>query len=159
MTDDDFNRFEQMIFRFKEEIKEDFRIQIGAQAEAFQHKLDILVEGHRMLSDKVDRNRLELKQDIACVVQKLDAVAARGEMTAVKLDQVAVRGEMTAAKLDQVAAKLDETVSKLDAVAARGDETAAKLDQVIVKLDAVAADLHAHRTDTEAHQSVYRIKE
>jgi hypothetical protein len=27
------------------------------------------------------------------------------------------------------------------------------------KLDAVAADLSAHRTDTEAHRPVFRVKE
>ena len=55
-------------------------------------------------------------------------------------------------KLDVMAAQGSSTAAKLDAVAAQGSSTAAKLD-------AVAADLKAHRTDTEAHGHIYRVKE
>ncbi|MFZ3254689.1 MAG: hypothetical protein WA133_10480, partial [Syntrophales bacterium] len=62
--------------------------------------------------------------------------------------------------------RLDCIVRKLDAVAAQGGITATKLDAVAAqgsitatKLDAVAADLKAHRRDTEAHQSLYKVKE
>jgi uncharacterized protein (DUF3084 family) len=54
---------------FKEEIKDDFRIQLGIQSEDFQHKLQIVAEGHQMLSEKTDRMRSELND-------KIDAIAA-----------------------------------------------------------------------------------
>lgn len=34
-----------------------------------------------------------------------------------------------------------------------------KIDTLNKKIDAVAADLSAHRKDTEAHGTVYRVKE
>jgi outer membrane murein-binding lipoprotein Lpp len=57
-------------------------------------------------------------------------------------------------------------VRKLDAVAAQGSTTAAKLDVVAAqgntiaaKLGAIATDLKEHRRDTEAHPSLYKVKE
>jgi len=75
-----------------------------------QHKLDLVVEGHQMLSEKIDRVEERLESRIDCVVRKLDTVAAQGSATA-------------------------------------------------AKLDAIAADLTAHRRDTEAHPSLYKVKE
>ncbi len=103
-------KLERMLVDFKDEIKAEFRHQLGIQSEAFQHKLDLVVEGHQMLSEKLDRVEERLDGRIGCIVRKLDAVAAQGSITA-------------------------------------------------TKLDAVAADLKAHRRDTEAHQSLYKVKE
>ncbi len=89
-------KVEHVLSAFKEEIKEEFRHQLGIQAENFQHKLSLVLEGQQMLSEKLDRAKIELDQKIECVEHKLDAVAA---------------------------------------------------------------DLLAHRRDTEAHLSVYKIKE
>ena len=113
MDENDFAKIESMISRH-----------VGAFADSIQHKLDLVVEGHQMLSEKIDRVEERLDARIDCVVRKLDAVAAQGNSTA----------------------------AKLDAVAAQGNSTAAKLD-------ALAADLSAHRRDTEAHPSVYKVKE
>ena len=104
------NKIERMMVDFKDEIKAEFRHQLGIQSEAFQSKLDLVVEGHQMLSEKLDRVEERLDGRIDCIVRKLDAVAAQGSITA-------------------------------------------------TKLDAVAADLKAHRRDTEAHQSLYKVKE
>ena len=120
MNENDFAMIESMIARH-----------VGAFADSIQHKLDIVVEGHQVLSEKIDRVEERLDGRIDCVVRKLDAVAAQGSNTA----------------------------AKLDAVAAQGSSTAAKLETVSAKLDAVAADLKAHRRDTEAHQSLYKVKE
>jgi seryl-tRNA synthetase len=124
MNGEDFKRLEQIVFNFKEEVKAEFRYQIGIQSEHFQHKLDIVVEGHQMLSEKIDR--VEERQDkrMDCLEHKLDNVAA-------ELGEVKVKGNYTAAKLDTVA----------------------------LKLDTVAADLTAHRKDTEAHPTIYKVKE
>jgi len=40
MDSADVNRIEKMLVDFKDEIKADFRHQLGAQAEHFHHKLD-----------------------------------------------------------------------------------------------------------------------
>jgi seryl-tRNA synthetase len=124
MNGEDFKRLEQIVFNFKEDVKAEFRHQIGIQSEHLQHKLDIVVEGHQMLSEKIDR--VEERQDkrMDCLEHKLDNVAA-------ELGEVKVKGNYTAAKLDTVA----------------------------LKLDTVAADLTAHRKDTEAHPTIYKVKE
>jgi hypothetical protein len=52
---------------------------------------------------------------------------------------------------------------KVDALSQRVDELDRKVDgmgkSLTQKIDAVAADLKAHRTDTEAHSPVFRVKE
>ena len=134
MDESDFVKIDSMIARH-----------VGTFAESVQHKLDLVVEGHQMLSEKIDRVEARLDKRIDCLEHKLDRVAA-------DLGEVKAKGDLTAAKLDRVAADLGE-------VKAKGDLTAAKLDSVAAKLDRVAEDLSAHRRDTEAHPPVYRVKE
>jgi len=134
MEEKDLEKIEGMIARH-----------VGVFAESVNHKFDIIVEGHKMLSEKIDRVEQRLDGRIDCVIRKLDAVAAQGDATVAKLDAVAAQGDATAAKLD--------------AVAAQGDATAAKLETVSTKLDAITADLAAHRRDTEAHPALYKVRE
>ena len=49
----------------KKEIEEIFKHHIGILSESFQSKLDVVVEGHQMLNEKVDRmdKRLERVED------------------------------------------------------------------------------------------------
>ncbi|MDD4998549.1 MAG: hypothetical protein PHI99_10405 [Syntrophales bacterium] len=70
------SQFEKKLILFKEEIKEEFSRQLGIQTESVHHKLDLVVEGHQMLSEKIDSVKTELEQKISCVEGKLDAVAA-----------------------------------------------------------------------------------
>jgi len=74
--------FRQIIGNFKEEVKAEFRHPIGIQSEHFQHKLDIVVEGHEVLRKEIRNTREELCGKIKFVDfkvdvlhQKLDAVA------------------------------------------------------------------------------------
>ncbi len=108
MNGEDFKRLEQIVFNFKEEVKAEFRHQIGIQTENFQHKLDLVVEGHQMLADKLDRVETRLDTHIDCLEHKLDHVAA-------ELGEVKAKGDYTAAKLDTVAAKLDLVADDLTA--------------------------------------------
>ncbi|KAF0221106.1 MAG: hypothetical protein FD174_604 [Geobacteraceae bacterium] len=83
MDADDFKKIEEM-----------FKHQVGIMSEDFQHKLDIVVEGHQMLSEKIDRldgrmdgldgrmDRLEGRMDR--LEAKVDAVAA--DLTAHRTD-------------------------------------------------------------------------
>jgi len=87
MNGEDFNRLEQIIVNFKEEVKTEFRHQIGIQSEHVQHKLDIVVEGHEVLRKEIRDTREELCEKIKLVDfeletmnetlnEKIDAVAA-----------------------------------------------------------------------------------
>ncbi len=60
---------------FKDEIKEDFRLQVGILSEDFQHKLQLVTEGHQMLSEKMDRMRGEMDNSMRSIDKKIDAVA------------------------------------------------------------------------------------
>lgn len=74
-----------------------------------------------------------------------------------KFDLVLEGHEALHKRIDIVHQKLDEKIDlntfKLEA---KIDGVESRLSQ---KIDAVAADLSAHRRDTEAHPSVYKIKE
>ena len=48
-----------------------FKHQIGILHEDFQHKLDIVVEGHQMLTEKIETTRVELKEEIQKVGHRL----------------------------------------------------------------------------------------
>jgi hypothetical protein len=65
MDQNDFAKIESLISRH-----------VGAFADSIQHKLDLLVEGRQMLSEKIDGVEERLDERIDCVVRKLDAVAA-----------------------------------------------------------------------------------
>ena len=88
MKEEDFQKIDSMIARH-----------IGVFAESINHRLDILAEGHSMLSERIDRQGKELSERIGCVEHKLDIVADQADRTEKKLDSVE-------AKLDSVAADL-----------------------------------------------------
>jgi uncharacterized membrane-anchored protein len=82
MESDDFKKIEEM-----------FKHHMGIMSEDFQHKLDIVVEGHQMLSEKIDRveDRLErVEVRLERVEGKVDAVAA--DLSAHRADTEAHHG-------------------------------------------------------------------
>jgi cytochrome c556 len=54
-----------------------FKHHVGILAEDFQHKLDIVVEGQQMLAEKLEATRIELKEEIQKVDNRLTSVEAR----------------------------------------------------------------------------------
>ena len=75
------------LLTFKDEVKAEFRHQIGIQSEHFQHKLDIVAEGHEVLRKEIRDTREEVCEKIKLVDfklgtmneslnEKIDAVAA-----------------------------------------------------------------------------------
>lgn len=169
MNGEDFKRLEQIVGNFKEEVKAEFRHQIGIQSEHFQHKLDIVVEGHDALHKEIRDTREELSEKIKFVDFKVEVLNQ-------KID--GVRDELHQ-KIDGVHDKLNQKIDgfhanlnqKIEGV--RGnlnqkidgfqDNLNQKIDGVRdelgQKIDALAADLSAHRADTEAHKKVYGVRE
>jgi len=80
MNESDFAKIDSMIARH-----------VGTFAESVQHKLDLVVEGHQMLSERIDRVEARLDERMDCLEHKLDSVAA-------KLDRVA--GDLSAHRRD-----------------------------------------------------------
>ena len=169
MNENDFEKIESLIARH-----------VGTFADSIQHKLDIVVEGHQMLSEKLDRVEARLDSRIDCVVRKLDAVAAETSANTVairgltyKVDNltaetsantVAIRG--LTHKVDNLAAETSaNTVAirglthKVDNLTVESSAHTVALQDLTHKVDNLAVDLSAHRTDTEAHRPVYRVKE
>ena len=78
MKEQDFERIEGMIARH-----------VGTFGDSIQHKIDLVVEGHQMLSEKIDGVETRLNRRMDCLEHKLDVVAAKGDVTAKKLDALA----------------------------------------------------------------------
>ncbi len=53
-----------------------FRHHVGILSEDFQHKLDIVAEGHQMLVEKIETARVELKEEIQKVAQRITMAEA-----------------------------------------------------------------------------------
>ena len=96
MNGEDFTRLEQIVVNFKEDVKTEFRHQIGIQSEHFQHKLDIVVEGHEVLRKEIRDTREELCEKIKLVDFKVEVLNQ-------KIDGV---GDDLSRKIDAVAADL-----------------------------------------------------
>ena len=108
MDADEINKIEE-IFKhhigvMSEEIQRKIEHQTGIITDDYKHKLDIVVEGHQMLSDKIDRVETNLGGRLGRVESRLDRVET-------KLDRVEAR-------LDGVESKLVRVENKVDAVAA-----------------------------------------
>jgi hypothetical protein len=148
MNDNDLEKIDGMIARH-----------VGAFADSIQHKLDLVVEGQQMLSEKIDRVETRLDKRIDCLEHKLVAVAAEtnGNTLAIK-DLAAETKGNTLAIRDLAAETKGNTLAIRDLAAETKDNTLA-IQDLSTKLDGVAADLSAHRRDTEAHSPVYRVKE
>src|SRR3989337_1271824 len=104
--------------------------------EDIREKFDLVLEGHGALRKEIRDTREELSEKINLVDFKVETLNQ-------KID--GVRDSLTQ-KIDGVR---DSLTRKIDGVR----------DELGHKIDAVAADLTAHRRDTEAHTSVYKVKE
>jgi hypothetical protein len=65
MDEGDFKKIEMM-----------FKHQVGILMEDVQHKLDIVVESHEMLAEKLENTRDELKEEIQKVNQRVTLAEA-----------------------------------------------------------------------------------
>jgi len=104
--------------------------------EDIQGKFDLVLEGHDVLHKEIQDTREEL-------CEKINSVDFKVETLNQKID--GVRDDLNQ-KIDGVR---DDLNQKIDGVR----------DALGQKIDAVAEDLAAHRRDTEAHPSVYKVKE
>ena len=76
---------DQRFGQFKEEITDEFSHQRGMLLDNFQHKLDIVVEGHQMLDEKIDR----LDERVDGMDAKIDRLDERLVRVEKKVDGVA----------------------------------------------------------------------
>ena len=104
--------------------------------EDIREKFDLVLEGHDGLRKEIRDTREELSEKINLVDFKVETLNQ-------KID--GVRDSLNH-KIDGVQSNLNQ---KIDGVR----------DELGRKIDAVAEDLAAHRRDTEAHPSVYKVKE
>jgi len=115
--------------------------------EDIRGKFDLVLEGHDVLHKEIRDTREEL-------CEKINSVDFKVETLNQKID--GVRDDLNQ-KIDGVR---DDLNQKIDGVR---DDLNQKIDgardTLGQKIDAVAADLAAHRRDTEAHPSVYKVKE
>jgi predicted nucleic acid-binding Zn-ribbon protein len=155
--------------------------------EDIRGKFDLVLEGHEGLRKEIRDTRHELCNKIEfvdfkveAVNQKLDGVAAEtrtntvaikdlthkidGVTAEVAVHTVAIRD--MGHKLDDVAAEtrtntvaIKDLTHKIDGLTAEVAVHTVAIRDMGHKLDDVADNLSAHRTDTEVHNPVYRVKE
>jgi hypothetical protein len=104
--------------------------------EDIKGKFDLVLEGHDVLRQEIRETRRDLNEKIALVDFKVEVLNQKIDGFKTELD----------AKIDGVEARLS----------ARIDGAESNLG---ARIDGVAANLTAHRLDTEAHPTLYKVKE
>ena len=126
--------------------------------EDIRGKFDLVLEGHEVLRKEIKDTREDLCEKIQFVDFKVGALNQKIDGVHDALNQKidGVHDKLDK-KIDGVHDKLDKKIDGVhDKLDKKIDTVEARLSQ---KIDAVAADLSAHRRDTEAHPSVYKVKE
>jgi len=111
MEENDFKRIEQLVSnvetrieaklgQLRKNVNEDFRHQVGIFTEDFQHKLQLVAEGHQMLAEKMDR----MQKDIERIDGKVDGAAA----------DLSSKIQQTDKKMDAVAVRLADSIQQVD---------------------------------------------
>ena len=143
----------------KKEIEEIFKHHIGILSEDFQEKLDIVVEGHQLLNGKIDRLQ-EGQIDLTKRVDNIELITLRLEQRQQGLEQRQQGLERRQQGLEQRQQGLEQGQERLERRQSNLEQEIKKTrEDLSHKIDAVASDLTAHRRDTEAHTSVYKVKE
>ncbi len=111
--------------------------------EEMNSKFTLVLEGHSSLHQEIMNSRQDTAEKFALVDFKFEVLNN-------KIDDVEARLN---AKIDTMNAKIDTVEARLNN---RIDAVEHNLGR---KIDAVADDLAEHRSDTEAHHGLYRVKE
>ena len=107
--------------------------------EEMNSKFTLVLEGHSSLHQEIMNSRQETAEKFALVDFKFEVLNKKIDSVEVRLNE----------KIDTVNAKIDTVEARLNN----------RIDIVEHKIDAVADDLAEHRSDTEAHHGLYRVKE
>ena len=140
MNSEDFNRLEQLFFKFSSEIKDE------SQKFKGDIKQDFLTFKEEIKDDSL-KFRDNIRQDI---------VLFKTEIKEEFQHQLTVQREDFQKQFTFIGEGFQMLSEKIDRVETRPDK---RMDCLEHKIDSVAADLSAHRKDTEAHRPVYRVKE
>jgi outer membrane murein-binding lipoprotein Lpp len=127
--------------------------------EDIRGKFDLVLEGHDVLHKEIRDTRQELCEKISLVDFKVDALSESVEGIDHKVDGLSQRVDGLDQKVDGLSQKVDGLDQKVDGLSQRVDGLDQKVDGLSQKMDGVATDLKAHRTDTEVHRPVFRVKE
>jgi len=169
MDDKDFELLENLFTRLSDDVGR----KLEEQGEAFDRKLEKLSESFgRKLEEQGEVFGRKLEEQSEVFSRKLEE---QGEVFSRKLDE---QGEAFSRKLDEQSDnfqrwlgvqgddfqhKLNLVVEGQQLLVERIDRLEVELKEEIRKVDQrvtiLASDLSAHRKDTEAHGTVYRVKE
>ena len=137
--------------------------------EDIRGKFDLVLEGHDALRKEIRDTREELCEKISLVDFKVGVLNEKIDDVQENLTRKIEAGDAGLhQRIDAVETSLSQRIDARDAsLHKRIDAVETSLGQRIdavetslgQKIDAVATDLAAHRRDTEAHPSVYKVKE
>ena len=132
---------------------------VGSFADSIQHKLDMVVEGHQMLSEKIDRVEERLDKRMDCLEHKLIAVAAETSCNTTAIRDLATETSSNTDAIKRLAMETSANTAAIKGLAVETSNNTDAIRKLDAKLDVVAADITAHRRDTEAHPTIYKVKE
>ena len=134
--------------------------------EDIRGKFDLVLEGHEGLRKEIRDTRHELCEKIdfvdfkvEAVNHKIDGVAAETRANTVAIQDLTHKIDDVATETRANTVAIQDLTHKIDGTAAETSAHTVALRDLTHKLDCVATDLSAHRADTEAHDTVYRVKE
>ena len=115
----------------------------------------------RFFEQLIKKQNEEFKQFVGVLMENTDhKIALVSESHQALHEEIKSLSRKTDERFDLVDFKIDTLNDKIDAV---DEKLTKKIDSVELNLtqhiDAVATDLKAHRSDTEAHNNIYRVKE
>jgi len=158
MDDKDFELLENLFTRLSDDVGR----KLEEQGEAFDRKLEELSESFgRKLEEQGEAFGRKLEEQSEAFSGKLDE---QGVGFSRKLDEqsdnfqrwLGVQGDDFQHKLNLVVEGQQLLVERIDRLEVELKEEIRKVDQRVTIL---VSDLSAHRKDTEAHGTVYRVKE
>ncbi len=82
MKEKDFERIEEIMQSKLDQQTETFQGYLGVISDDFQHKLDIVVEGHQLLDNKIGRQDKRLNDKIDRLDERLVRVEGKVDMVA-----------------------------------------------------------------------------
>jgi chromosome segregation ATPase len=132
---------------------------VGSFADSIQHKLDMVVDGHQMLSEKIDRVEERLDKRMDCLEHKLIAVAAETSCNTTAIRDLATETSSNTDAIKRLAMETSANTAAIKGLAVETSNNTDAIRKLDAKLDVVAADITAHRRDTEAHPTIYKVKE
>ncbi|KAF9280583.1 hypothetical protein BGZ68_007128 [Mortierella alpina] len=101
---------------------------------------------------------VERQNESVTVIEKIDTLNAKSNMTIEKIDTLSWRNNTTADKIEALSSKNNTTAAKIDTLSARNDNTAAKIDTLSARTNTTVEKVDALNAKVRSLESVVRLQ-